>query len=818
VKRVICALWLLLVATAAPVKVPPAPAIPPTPHSIAPLAAMIDNADARIQSVAAAARSPRVDDVRLREGLGEISEVQDQLNAALAALQPRMQSADARLAQLGSAPAAEQPAEDPEVTQERSNILRFRGAVDTELKLGHLISVEAQQLQTSLTIQRKTIFTKHLWRRDLSALNPELWSAVAATAGADVQRVTGLLNPSPASTTSGIAFPSGLRWVFGLVAALAIAIPLRIFLVRTATRRAQKANATTLGRAVLALAIVIISVVTTLVACLVARATFSNNFGSPLYAHLASLTLRALVFASFFAGIGRALIAARAPEWRLAPLSDETALRVRPFPTLLGLAAALATVVDGAIQSLAIGEASGALLRSLILIIEIAAIGGTLLAVREDSVSLDSGTSGMDSPVSSERSRLPWIIAALCGWVVIATGLVAMLLGYIALAEFLIGETIWIGTMLALLFLLVRFVDDGFPALVAPHGRAGMFLRRSLGLSPAALEQFGVLIAGAARIALLLFGWTAILAPLGAGAGDVLARLTSTELIFHLGQVAISPGTIVGGALVFAIAIAITRSVRRWLEARYLPKTAMDIGARAALSSGVGYVGVIVAIIIAASYLGLSLDRITLFASALSVGIGFGLQSVISNFVSGLILLAERPVKVGDWIAIGDLEGDVRRISVRATEIEMRDRSKLIVPNSDLISKTVRNVTHGSSLGRIKIVLLVVDATDPAQMQKLLLDTLSAHPDTRSDPPVNVFLTDVRDGALEFTSFAYVSSPRDAYRVRSDLMFQIVPLLKASGIALASTTPVVNVGLADRPMEPASNPSTDGGNTEVKMK
>ena len=114
------------------------------------------------------------------------------------------------------------------------------------------------------------------------------------------------------------------------------------------------------------------------------------------------------------------------------------------------------------------------------------------------------------------------------------------------------------------------------------------------------------------------------------------------------------------------------------------------------------------------AYLGLSVSQIALFASALSVGIGFGLQSIIGNFVSGLILLAERPVRVGDWIAIGDLEGDVQKISIRATEIEMSDRSRLIVPNTELVSKTVRNVTHSSATGRVRLVLRVVDSADPA--------------------------------------------------------------------------------------------------------
>jgi small-conductance mechanosensitive channel len=230
----------------------------------------------------------------------------------------------------------------------------------------------------------------------------------------------------------------------------------------------------------------------------------------------------------------------------------------------------------------------------------------------------------------------------------------------------------------------------------------------------------------------------------------------------------------------------------------------MDVGVRISMASAVTYFGGLVAFVLTCSYLGVSLDRIALFASALSVGIGFGLQSMIGNFVSGLILLAERPVKVGDWIAIGDLEGDVKRISVRATEIEMADRSKLIVPNSDLISKTVRNVTHGGSIGRVKIVLLLENSTDPLIARDLLLARLTQHPDALADPPAAVYLTDVRDGAIEVTAIAYVASPRRVFNAKSDLLFQIVSDLKANDIALATSSAVVNVGFPERPIEPSS--------------
>ncbi|MCL8396277.1 mechanosensitive ion channel family protein, partial [Pseudomonas aeruginosa] len=142
------------------------------------------------------------------------------------------------------------------------------------------------------------------------------------------------------------------------------------------------------------------------------------------------------------------------------------------------------------------------------------------------------------------------------------------------------------------------------------------------------------------------------------------------------------------------------------------PKTELDLGARNSVSTVARYVGIIIAVIWALSAMGLQLSKLALLVSALSVGIGFGLQVITQNFVSGLILLAERPVKIGDWVKLGDQEGDIRRISLRSTEIQVGDKSTLIVPNSELVTKTVRNMTMGNNQGRIQIQFAVPPSTD----------------------------------------------------------------------------------------------------------
>ncbi len=131
-------------------------------------------------------------------------------------------------------------------------------------------------------------------------------------------------------------------------------------------------------------------------------------------------------------------------------------------------------------------------------------------------------------------------------------------------------------------------------------------------------------------------------------------------------------------------------------------------------------------------------------------------------------------MKARQWIAIGDLQGDVKAINIRATEINMLDRSLLIVPNSELVTKTVRNVTHGGALGRVMIVLHMDNTVKPSAAREVVLARLIEHPAVLSEPGPAVYMTDVRNGVLELTALAYVPSPRQAFGAKSELLYQIV--------------------------------------------
>ena len=209
-------------------------------------------------------------------------------------------------------------------------------------------------------------------------------------------------------------------------------------------------------------------------------------------------------------------------------------------------------------------------------------------------------------------------------------------------------------------------------------------------------------------------------------------------------------------------------------------------------------------ITLALSALGISVNRIAWIASALSVGIGFGLQAIVQNFISGLILLAERPVKVGDWVVLGAAEGDIRRINVRATEIQLGDRSTLIVPNSEFITKTVRNMTLRNAEGRVLIRLPMPLSTDARQVRDIMLGALHEHRAVLAEPAPGVTLDGIDNGLLIFQAIAYVPGPRLAAGVRSELLFTILERLQAAQVPMAVSTAASVPGAMGPSLAPAA--------------
>lgn len=319
-----------------------------------------------------------------------------------------------------------------------------------------------------------------------------------------------------------------------------------------------------------------------------------------------------------------------------------------------------------------------------------------------------------------------------------------------------------------------------------------------------------LLLIGTLLVALgywLIFAWQV-------SPADTAAMREVIDNGFQIGAVTIVPARLVGAVLAFVLLLTLARWLRQQLGERWLTHTRLDKGARESIVSLTTYTIIGVAIMLALSMAGLEFQNLAIIAGALSVGIGFGLQNIVNNFVSGLILLFERPVRPGDWIVVGNTEGYVKRISIRYTQIQTFDRADVLVPNSELISNQVTNWMLTDSIGRVIVPIGVAYGTDTRKVRDILNRIAREHPLVlTSDPRVNapkVMFMGFGDSSLNFELRCFIRDIDYKLSVRSDLLFAIDDAFRADGIEIPFPQSVVHVAHDHAPDHLQEKPPEQG--------
>jgi small-conductance mechanosensitive channel len=478
-------------------------------------------------------------------------------------------------------------------------------------------------------------------------------------------------------------------------------------------------------------------------------------------------------------------LAPRAPAWRLIPVSDAGAAR------LCGLIISLAFVYGLTTLLYAITRL---LQTPFALTIAVALPSSLLLAGLVVAI--------LRTPLGSENPAAPSMrlfrAARAVVWTIVAAIVACALAGYLPLARFLAQQLVVTGSILALVYLLLLWVD-GFAQSVADDNAAGgRWLKQRAHLEASRREQLALPISLLLKLVVLILSVPFIMLQWGYTWPDIQDWYRQLFFGFHIANTQVTFGALLASIIVFALGYAAARLFQGWLDVQVLQPAGISGGVRHSIRTGVGYVGILIAALAAVSYAGFNLSSLAIVAGAFSIGIGFGLQNLVNNFVSGLILLAERPIRVGDLVVVGGEEGYVRKISVRSTEIETFDRAHVLIPNSSFVSDKVKNWTLRNSVRRVTISIGTAYGCNPRQVRDVLLKVARSNPDILRAPEPVVDLKEFGASSLNFVLYVFIDDISKTVRVRTDLSMAIFDAFADAGIEIPFTQTDVNIRNIDR--------------------
>ncbi|MFX0547127.1 DUF3772 domain-containing protein [Roseovarius sp. S1116L3] len=661
---------------------------------------------------------------------------------------------EAQIRALGPAP-AEGEEESPEIAAERERLNAQLADLRAPVRQADLAYSEADEMIRNVDRIIRERQTEELLERGPSPLNPTHWgegfsTLVSTFTTARAEIVTSLNSPAErAQITSNlpvVAFLSliglillvrGRFWAEWLVR---MVLPLKI------------TSGVWLIKFIMSLGEVVMPTIGMVM--LVQAATISDLLGTHSTALLDSLFGAIFIFL-----VSRWLslrLFAREDDGRLPlALGPDKRRSGRLYAGLLGLVVAVLYLISEVAEGNGWTSAAKVVIAFPVMVIAgLLLIRMSRLLVAHYRALADPGED-TDVHNTTYGNRIGRLLAKLLTAVAIGTPVLAAL-GYYKLAMGILMPSLLSLILLATLLVLRGVVVEIYV----------LTTRKSEGSSEDLIPMLAGFILALASLPFFALIW-------GARVADLSELWVRFKRGVTLGDLTISPTIFLTLAIVFSIGFIVTRVLQGTLKNSLLPKTKMETGARDAIVSGVGYIGIFLAALIAVTSAGIDLSSLAIVAGALSVGIGFGLQNIVSNFVSGIILLIERPISQGDWIEVNGQHGTVREISVRSTRIETFDRSDLIIPNSDLVSGVVTNYTKGSTVGRLIVKVGVAYGSDTKQVEAILREVATGHPMVLMNPEPTVLFRAFGTDSYDFEIRAILRDVNWIMGVGSDMHHEI---------------------------------------------
>ena len=689
---------------------------------------------------------------------------------------------------LGPPPPEGEPPESATVAAERAILEERRIEREGHLKQAELILTRARQVMERIAETRRERSTRRLLERGPSPLS---W-AVLSNAGPHALGVVRRLADAPIDQW----FPARgtTRWTdwqplpalaLVLVLTIVVVVPVRRWMLRRHVRD-RDIGTPSFPRRIHAA--ILVGIARGVAPSLIGIVPLAFLLFAPAERGIAAdglvAAFGALAGIVLTGGVARAALAPYSPDgWRLAPLTGESARglyhRIR---ALAGLVGTLFFIEYLAARHLAMPRELAVFYR---LLADGAVAGFVLLLLpahlwRRREAPESAAAPEPPEPPKPSSLRIGATLRAAAAIAALSVPILS-LAGFEPLANYLAVSLVKTVVILGLAAIAHGVARDTVVLALARRD-AGAGAPGDTEREGVTMLRFWLVVAIDSLIAIVAM--VALLASWGFAWVDIKAGLATAVDGFRIGSFRVSITDLLFAVVIFLALLTATRWLQRLLETRVFPQTRLDAGMRNSLKSTVGYVGLIVAVAVAVSIAGLDLSNIAIIAGALSIGIGFGLQNIVNNFVSGLILLAERPIKIGDWIVVGEHEGFVQRINVRATEVRTFQHSSVIIPNSELLSSALVNWTHKDATARIEIPVGVSYGADVDLVRDTLIEVAAAHSEVMPEPEPFVLFTAFGDSSLDFELRCYTSQAGRRIRIATALRFEIVRLFRERGIEI----------------------------------
>ncbi|MDC7262472.1 mechanosensitive ion channel family protein [Shinella sp. HY16] len=765
---------LLLAAVPARAQTPAAPAIVDATQ-LEQASNDLDRAAGQLNAIRERVDRFKDDDARLVELKVEAEALNRTILAISVATRPRLEAIKARQTELGDPPAEGAPAEAAVVVEERKKLAGERNEINALTGEAENLSIEATKLSNRITEIRRQLFTDAILKR--TDVNTALFT-----------EATGALSNETATLGRTVTAWLQFVWKFKRMQLLgAVGLSLMAALVLLSggyrlfspfiTRAVQQQKPHYITRLSVAFWSTILPSIA--VGAFAGTSYFFLDTFNVLrsdIAPIASVALGVMVAIFFVAQLANAVLSPGDGHWRLVRVSDRGAQLL----WLLIFSMALVNGADYFLGTISETLGSPVVLTVVKSFFASIVIGALLVVTAFIKPVLHQG----ETPDSQGR---PWPRSIFILLMLTGLGLIfASLFGYVGMARFIATQIVVTGAIIVTMY--IGFLSGR--AVSAPNAFAetavGKRLEARFGLGQVSLDQVGLAAGLSIYLLIFVFFVPLVLLQWGFQIADIESWAYRIFTEIRIGSITISLIGILAGILLFVAGLVITRWFQKWVDGNVLARSQVDAGVRNSVRTAVGYAGVALAGLVGISAAGINLSSLALVAGALSLGIGFGLQNIVSNFVSGLILLAERPFKVGDWVVAGTTEGFVRRISVRATEIETFQRQTVIVPNSVLINGQVGNWTHRNKLGRVDLMISVHGSNDPRRVQEILVEVVRAQQGLLRNPEPMVVFQAFSSSTLDFEVRAFLADILNGTGVKSDLRAAVLERFRTEGVAIGA--------------------------------